>query len=187
MAGLSFEDGRKYIAPKHPESKIMLWVFERIADGNLTTEQVLKQAREKGLNCSKNNFWVAIRNPVYCGKIFIEKFKDEDIRLVPGQHEPIISETLFYEAQDVLDGKKKKQRTKVTVDDRIPLLGFLVCPKCGRLLTGSSSKGRKERYYYYLYSSSCVCGIGRILPISNLFGRLRSTCPIRPLPSCISG
>jgi site-specific DNA recombinase len=149
------EDGRKYIAPKAPESKIMQWVFETIADGQLTTEQVLKLAREKGMKCSKNNFWVAIRNPVYCGKIFIEKFKDEDSRFVPGQHEPIITEALFFEAQDVLDGKKKKQRTKLTVDDRIPLRGFLVCPRCGRLLTGSGSKGRKERYYYYHCSSAC--------------------------------
>jgi DNA invertase Pin-like site-specific DNA recombinase len=50
------EDGRKYIAPKPPESKIMQWVFETIADGQLTTEQVLKLAREKGMKCSKNNF-----------------------------------------------------------------------------------------------------------------------------------
>jgi len=149
------EDGRKYIAPKPPESKIMQWVFETIADGQLTTEQVLKLAREKGMKCSKNNFWVAIRNPVYCGKIFIEKFKDEDSRFVPGQHEPIITEALFFEAQDALDGKKKKQRTKLTVDDRIPLRGFLVCPRCGRLLTGSGSKGRKERYFYYHCSSAC--------------------------------
>jgi site-specific DNA recombinase len=149
------EDGRKYIAPKPPESKIMLWVFETIAGGTLTTEQVLKQARQKGLKCSKNNFWVAIRNPVYCGKIFIEKYKDEESRFVPGQHEPLISEMLFYEAQDVLDGKKKNQRTKVTVDDRLPLRGFLICPRCGRMLTGSGSKGRKHRYFYYHCSSTC--------------------------------
>lgn len=71
------------------------------------------------------------------------------------QHEPIISEALFYDAQDVLDGKKKKQRTKVTVDDRIPLCGFLVCSSCGWLLAGSGSKGRTQRYFYYHCSSAC--------------------------------
>ena len=149
------EDGRKYIAPKAPESTIMQWVFETIAEGNVTTEQIWKDARRKGLKCSKNNFWVAIRNPVYCGKIFVEKFKEEDSRFVAGQHEALISEALFYEAQDVLDGKKKKQRTKMTVDDRIPLRGFLICPRCGRMLTGSGSKGRKDRYFYYHCSSAC--------------------------------
>src|ERR1700761_73710 len=149
------EDGRKYIAPKAPESSIMLWVFDQLAIGILNTEQIWKEARNKGLKCSKNNFWVAIRNPVYCGKIFIPKYKDEESRFAAGQHEPLISEALFYEAQDVLDGKKKKQRTKIVVDDQIPLRGFLVCPRCGRLLTGSGSKGRKFRYYYYHCSSSC--------------------------------
>jgi site-specific DNA recombinase len=149
------EDGRKFIAPKAPESAIMQWVFETIVEGIVTTEQIWKEARKRGLKCIKNNFWVAIRNPVYCGKIFIKKFKEEDSRFVAGQHEPLISEGLYYAAQDVLDGKKKKQRTKITVDDRIPLRGFPLCPKCGRLLTGSGSKGRKLWYYYYHCSSAC--------------------------------
>ena len=62
---------------------------------------------------------------------------------------------MFYEAQDVLDGKRKKQRTKILVDDQIPLRGFLICPRCGLLLTGSGSKGRKYRYYYYHCNSNC--------------------------------
>ncbi|MES1223365.1 MAG: zinc ribbon domain-containing protein [Bacteroidota bacterium] len=35
------------------------------------------------------------------------------------------------------------------------MLGFLICPRCGRILTGSGSKGRKLRYYYYHCSSAC--------------------------------
>jgi DNA invertase Pin-like site-specific DNA recombinase len=149
------EDGRKYIAPKAPESSIMQWVFDQLAIGILNTEQIWKEARNKGLKCSKNNFWVAIRNPVYCGKIFIPKYKEEESRFVQGQHEPLIPEALFYEAQEVVDGKRKKQRTKILVDDQIPLRGFLICPRCGLLLTGSGSKGRKYRYYYYHCNSTC--------------------------------
>src|SRR5690606_11045375 len=37
----------------------------------------------------------------------------------------------------------------------LPLRGFLVCPDCGRNLTGSASKGRTSRYYYYHCVSSC--------------------------------
>ncbi|WP_205513068.1 recombinase family protein [Longitalea arenae] len=50
------------------------------------------------------------RNPVYCGKISIPKFKDEETVLVQGQLEPIISESFFYEVQDVLEGRKRKIR-----------------------------------------------------------------------------
>ena len=45
----------------------MQWFLRNIAEGFLDTEQVWKEARQKGLKCSKNNFWVAVRNPVYCG------------------------------------------------------------------------------------------------------------------------
>ena len=150
------EDGKKkYIAPKEPDAGIMRWVFKELSERQFNAEQILKMAREKGLKCSKNNFWVAIRNPVYCGKIFIPKYKDEPAYFVKGQHEPLISEGLFNEVQDVLDGGKKKQRAKLVVDDNFPLRGFLICPKCGRLLTGSSSKGKYQYYSYYHCNSAC--------------------------------
>jgi len=39
--------------------------------------------------------------------------------------------------------------------DHLPLRGFLVCLKCGRMLTGSASKGRTGYYHYYHCSSRC--------------------------------
>jgi len=77
-------------------------------------------AVERGLKCSKHNFWLAIRNPVYCGKIFVAKFKDEEERLAPGQHEAIVSEELFQQVQDVLDG-----REEFTARKRKPAMNFL--------------------------------------------------------------
>ncbi len=113
------EAGKKYIAPREHEANILKWAFQELASGRFNTEQIWKLAREKGLNRgSKNNFWVAIRNPLYCGKIFISKFKDEESRFVQGQHEPLISEALFYDVQDVLNGRKKIQRIKLAVDER---------------------------------------------------------------------
>ena len=153
------EAGKKYIAPREDEANILKWAFQELASGRFNTEQIWKLAREKGLNRgSKNNFWVAIRNPLYCGKIFIPKFKDEESRFVQGQHEPLISEALYYDVQDVLNGRKKVMRTKLAVDDMLPLRGFLICPKCGRMLTGSASKGSKHNYYHYYHCSSS-CGV----------------------------
>jgi DNA invertase Pin-like site-specific DNA recombinase len=179
------EDGRKYIAPKAPESSIMQWVFDQLAIGILNTEQIWKEARNKGLKCSKNNFWVAIRNPVYCGKIFIPKYKEEESRFVQGQHEPLIPEALFYEAQEVLDGKRKKQRTKRIVDDQIPLRGFLICPRCGLLLTGSGSKGRKYRYYYYHCNSNCGARYRADKANIEFQKELKKYIPTRQQPSYI--
>ncbi|HEU4552085.1 MAG TPA: recombinase family protein, partial [Chitinophaga sp.] len=151
------EVGKKYITPRYPDANILRWAFETVAKGIFTTGQVWKQAREKGLKISRNGFWVIIRNPVYCGKIFIPKYKDEEAHFVKGQHEPIISEALFYEVQDVLDGRKRKRGTQIVVYDDLPLRGFLICPHCGRLLTGSASKGKYRYYHYYHCTSSCRC------------------------------
>jgi hypothetical protein len=78
---------------------------------------------------------------------------------VQGQHESIISESLFYEVQDVLEGRKRNVRrgTKIVTDVALALRGFLICPHCGRMLTGSASKGRNNHYYYYHCVSSCGC------------------------------
>ncbi|MFN0293907.1 recombinase family protein [Pedobacter helvus] len=49
---------------------------------------------------------------VYCGKIFIPKYKDEPSQLVEGQHEPLISEKLFHEVQQAMDGRKQSRVQK---------------------------------------------------------------------------
>ena len=151
------EDGCKFIAPKEPEASFMKWAFEELAHGTLAADQVRQYVNKKGLKCSRSNFWRAVRNPIYCGKIFIPKYKDDESRLVNGQHEPLISESLYYQVQDVLDGKKRKERpsTKVISQENLPLRGYLTCPKCDRMLTGSASKGKYSLYYYYHCISSC--------------------------------
>jgi site-specific DNA recombinase len=151
----TLENGRKQIIPKEPQASILRWVFNEINEGKYCTEQILKLAREKGLNCSKNNFWTAIKNPAYCGKIVIPKLKDEESYTVPGLHEPLVSERLFNDVQDVLFGRRRKKGTKVVSNDVLVLRGFVHCSKCDRVLTGSASKGRNQYYHYYHCSSTC--------------------------------
>ena len=174
------EAGKKYIAPRDKAADIMRWVFRELAAGKFNTEQIWKLAKAKGLKCSKNNFWVAIRNPLYCGKIFIPKYKDEESNFVQGQHEPLISEALFYDAQDVLNGRKKAMRPKIEVDDHLPLRGFLICPKCGRMLTGSASKGRTKYYHYYHCSSPCGVRYNAYKVNDDILEEIRKY--VRPLP-----
>ncbi|QNL50330.1 recombinase family protein [Olivibacter sp. SDN3] len=150
-------DGKKYIMPKQPEAEIMKWVFEELAKGVYAAEQIRKMANEKGLKCERNNFWKIIRNPVYCGIIIVPPHKNEEMEFVKGQHQPIISEVLFYKVQDILNGNKRPIATKVVSKDMLPLRGFLQCPNCSRMLTGSASKGRHRHYYYY-HCSSSACG-----------------------------
>lgn len=150
------EDKRKFIAIHEVEGAILRWAFQQIVDNNFNTEQIWKMVRQKAAGYprfSKNNFWVAIRNPLYCGKIFIPPFKDENGHFVRGQHEALIPEMLFNEAQQVLDGRKRVIKPKIVSMENLPLRGFLKCPQCGRMLTGSASKGKMGNYYYYYHCS----------------------------------
>jgi site-specific DNA recombinase len=149
------EDGKKYIALKEPEASVIRWAYNQVLSaGKDSICSIWHTAREKGLTCSKNTFWVIIRNPVYCGKIFVSKFKEEESRWVKGQHEPLITESLFYQVQDTLDGKRRIYVSKKKSLD-YPMRGFLICPDCGRLLTGSSSQGRSKKYFYYHCKLPC--------------------------------
>lgn len=149
------EDGNKYIAFDEPEASILKWAFEEISKGIFNTEQVYRLAQKKGLKASKNNFWNVIRNPLYCGKIVIPKYKDEEKRYVKGLHEPLISESLYYEVQDVLEGRSRKYRPKSKTVEQFPFRGFFICPECKKLLTASISKGRSKYYSYYHCTAGC--------------------------------
>lgn len=146
---------QKWIEPDPITGPLVVEIFQEVALGKYSVESILKFTRARGLRCSKNNFWHMLRNPLYCGKILVPGFKGEEAQLVPGQHRPLISEDLFHQVQDVLDGKKKQQRAKKTADDRFPLRGFVRCHSDGKLLTASSSKGRKQYYDYYHCTSAC--------------------------------
>ncbi|WP_448103422.1 recombinase family protein [Pedobacter panaciterrae] len=149
------EDGTKYIAINEPEASLIKWSFETIAKDIYPTEHIWNLARRNGLKCSRVSFWRAIRNPCFCGKLIVPEMGNEESYLVDGVHEPLISETLFYQVQDILDGRKRNEYIKQTTPEELPLRGFMYCAKCDRLLTGSASKGRHRYYSYYHCKRPC--------------------------------
>lgn len=149
------EDGKKYIAVVPEKAAKLIWIFEQVARNVFSTESIYQMARDKGLVLSKSNLWVILRNPLYCGKIVVPKYKDEEEKWVNGQHDAIISEGLFYRVQDVLDSKARTYRPKIKTIENFPLRGFFLCPQCGQKLTGSKCKGRSKYYYYYHCDKDC--------------------------------
>ncbi|MBS1736285.1 MAG: recombinase family protein [Bacteroidetes bacterium] len=129
--------------------------FEQIATGNYLIEILRKKLYKEGLKVSRSNFYTLLRNPIYCGKIRVKAFKDEPEEVVQGIHEPIVSEELFYDVQNVLDGKKKAKTKYSLVNDEYPMRGHLICPRCGKTLTGSSALGNGGKYFYYHCTKGC--------------------------------
>ena len=148
-------EGKPTIVVHEEEAKHLKWMFETIALGIYSTEQVLLQARRNGAKIKRNRFWGQVKNPFYKGDIKVPAFKDELEVMVKGNHTPIIPSDLFDSVQEILNGRQRKRRTQIVSPEQIPLRGFLNCPKCNRVLTGSASKGRNQYYHYYHCSSTC--------------------------------
>lgn len=172
------EDGRKHIVIDERAAEMVRWIYQKIAEGIFNSEQIYKLSKEHGFNKTKSLFWDIIRNPTYCGKIFVRKYKDEESQIVKGQHEPIMSEALYYDVQDVLDGRKRGQyKLKVTSTNDLPLRGFLICPTCGKLLTGSASKGRRKYYSYYHCTQGCTVRFKIDIVNDSFVGELKKYIP----------
>jgi site-specific DNA recombinase len=147
-------DGKKCIVPHEPEATIVRNVFTELAKGGHSTHSVYVRALDNGLKCSLNNFWLLIRNPIYCGKIVVPECEKEKRHMVRGLHEELITVQLFEKAQQVLNNFSKPQ-IRTGINKHLLLRGFLTCPLCHKTLTGSASKGRKIYYHYYHCMSGC--------------------------------
>lgn len=152
----STQEGRKIMKIKQPQADLIKWAFEQFATGTYSINQVRMMTVQKGLQCSKNNFWKILHNPIYCGIITVKATKDEDIQYVKGIHKPIISESLYRTVQLLLKSKRKQKESKLQAKYLFPLRGFINCPFCGRTFTGSISQGKCQKYrYYHCNTSKC--------------------------------
>jgi site-specific DNA recombinase len=148
------EHNRPVIVPDE-NAKYVREGFEELAKGIYAVEEIWKGLTKKGFRCSRNNFWSLIRNPIYMGKIKLPAYRDEEEQIVNGKHEAIIPESLFYEVQDVLDGRRRNIPKKNSKKEEFPLRGFLTCPRCGKNLTASTSNGNGGKYHYYHCTKQC--------------------------------
>ncbi|MEL1252221.1 recombinase family protein [Flavobacterium sp. DGU38] len=177
----STEDGKKYIAINEKQATIIRWAFQEIAKKAFNTESIYFLAKKKGLTVTKSGFWIMIKNPLYCGKIFVPKYKDENSYFVTGQHEAIICEELFNEVQDVLNGRSRVYRPKIVTINEFPLRGFFLCPKCSKKLTASKCKERNKFYYYYHCENSCKYRINSETANSIFINNLKDYMPLGPV------
>ena len=99
--------GRKTIVPVEPKANLIRWAFQQVASSIIHIDQIRQELNKRGLKCSKSNFYILLKNPVYYGKIVVPEYRDEPKQLVQRQHEPITSKTLFYQVQDILCGRKR--------------------------------------------------------------------------------
>lgn len=140
---------QKIIKPTELESCLIRKAFLLIAETQLPVESIFKQLLKAGLNCSISHFWRIIRNPIYCGKLKVPAFEGEKAYWIKGTHQSIVGSHLFNKVQHILDSRKNWIRSCDDTTERFMLRGFIRCPVCKGLLTGSGSQGKRRKYYYY--------------------------------------
>ena len=123
-------------------------IFHEVAKG---IESPCSIRRRIAPEIPESTFLDILRNIVYKGKIRVPATSTEPEIIVNGLHEPLVTEEIFDRVQDILDGKRKKS-PKLTKPMRpeFYLRKFLVCPHCGRSITGAfSTSGTGRKYPYY--------------------------------------
>jgi site-specific DNA recombinase len=148
------ENNNPIISPGK-DAPIIQWAFEEVIKGVYNVMEIWRMARTKGLRISKSQIWNILRNPIYCGRIFVPAYKNEKAMVVKASHEPIITPELFDEVQDILNGRRRKFPTRQTAKEELPLRGYLTCRVCGNKITGSASKGNGGKYFYYHCQHGC--------------------------------
>jgi len=171
----------KKLYPDPEEAEVVRKIFQTFLETR-SIRRTTRTLNSLGLRTRRGSTWAAssihriLTNPTYIGKIWYGKRKTnpvtgrlkqvpkEEWRIEKGEHEPIISEETFYEAQRVLSSKGKPSRAKRTY----LLSGLIRCGKCGGPMygythvknSGKASKGKPYTYYRchnYMSKGEAVC------------------------------
>ena len=142
--------GRPTLEKDPARSALVVQVLNEYRTGNYTQRQVAEFANEIGLRTRKDHRLSTqtvvnlLRNSAYIARVKSRTSGE----LLPALHEPLISDEVFYDIQDVLAGRGKEFRRQK--DEDWPLrAGFIRCADCNAPLTGSSPKGRNKQYPKY--------------------------------------
>ncbi len=123
--------------------------------GKIMTEQGLREVHgKKEYKIRQQTANRIFRSKFYYGIMTSSKYPEE----IRGQHQPMITEELFYKVQALLDGRNvnKTSIAKRNYENpQFPLRRVVRCGQCGAGLTGGWSKGRSQSYAYYWCSSKC--------------------------------
>ncbi len=91
---------------------------------------------------------------IYYAGILIDPWTGEKYQV---RHEKMITIEEWHKIQLIKQGKAFNAKPHLKYHPDFPLRNFARCPVCGGFLTGSWSKGRKERYaYYHCRNKNCL-------------------------------
>ena len=151
--GYIVENGRFVIDEE--TAPVVREVFSLFVSGHGYRE-IAQRLNDRGILTKRQSLWenrtveYLLRNPVYIGKLrwnpekrTARDFDNPNIQVVPGIHEPIISQDIFDQAQlrvyQLKQAHPYHAREKTKYD--YMLRGLVKCSNCGRTLSAHRSRG----------------------------------------------
>ena len=150
--GYKNEGGKLFVVKE--EAEIVRLAFDAYLKEDNGISTVVNILNEKGIKTkrgvpyNRSSVVSILKNPLYCGDMYfnrrtnIKGAKPKDVIYAKGIHEPIVSEEVFYKAQDKMADRSTKV-FPVKEPDRISLLsGLIKCPLCGGGMVAVHNRGK---------------------------------------------
>lgn len=156
------------------EAVIVREVFDMFVHHGKSFLDIAKNLNERNIPTKENSVWIArsIRNMLtncnYIGKVRYATKDEERNFEVQGNHEPIISNELYEEAQELISKISKKSYTKRPKEENY-FSGVLYCAKCGaRLVTHNDLYKNKSGEKIFKSGYRCSNYIRKMCSASNI-------------------
>ena len=156
------------------EAVIVREVFDMFVHHGKSFLDIAKNLNERNIPTKENSVWIArsIRNMLtncnYIGKVRYATKDEERNFEVQGNHEPIISNELYEEAQELISKISKKSYTKRPKEENY-FSGVLYCAQCGaRLVTHNDLYKNKSGEKIFKSGYRCSNYIRKTCSASNI-------------------
>lgn len=169
----------KYVGDKiqkinKKESIIVREVFDMFVNQGMSLLDIAKNLNGRNIPTKENSVWTArgiknmLTNCNYIGKVRYATKDEERNFEVKGNHEPIISNELYEETQELISKISKKSYTKHPKEENY-FSGVLYCAKCGaRLVTHNDVYKNKSGDKVYKGGYRCSNYIRKTCSASNI-------------------
>jgi DNA invertase Pin-like site-specific DNA recombinase len=184
--GYIMKDGKYYPDEESGSANIVREVFTLYSNGAKQRE-IAVTLGDRGVRTKYGNMpdnrWIEymLRNPCYIGKIRWSRegaravskrdFENENIMIVDGHHEPIISMELWEKVQKMLDNQKKAYPKYAKKNQQVDymLKGLVRCSSCGSTLAAAGASGKAcVRYLQCCSYARGSCNTSHAITIPNI-------------------
>ena len=141
-------DGQRgsVVAPHPTEGALVRGAFERYATGHYSLKQLAASLHRDGLTArNKRPLSAAQVQRILTNRFYVAQVIWKDLQ-VKGEHEALVSTSLFERVQRVMDGRADAKGAKGEVNG-FPLRGLAICASCRGHMTASRAK-RRWGYYH---------------------------------------